>query len=294
MKVPFKVMILSLLSSHLYAQVDSDLSIYPSITHFGSVTLGQQSTATAVTVTNDHTTDVLTLGTSSITGIGADQFKIITDNCSGQALVVGAQCSVSVAFAPTQFGSKLAMLEVPSSDIETPILVVFLSNDEDAKKQAERRLPPVLYSLTIPEIMDADTTYTLQWSLLGYHESYSSIVALFDCTGKAANTCGSSAGDNFANSGFIQPDAIVTSNTWSYAGETAKEMQYSFSFKPRDFKNFSDGDSDVVVRFYRKNTMDSAAQIPSMSLLIPGNLSDRYYDAQGRRITKTINQVSAN
>ncbi len=292
MKVLFKVMLFSLLSSNIYAQIDTELSIYPSITHFGSVILGQKSTATAVTVTNEHATDVLTLGTTRITGSGAEQFKMINDNCSGQALPVGENCSVSVVFSPTQFGSKMAMLEVPTSDVETPVLVAFLSNDEDSKKQAERRLPPVLSSLTIPETMDADTTYTLQWSLLGYHEGYDSVIALFDCTGKAVNTCGSSARDNFANSGLIQPDAIVTSNTWSYAGETAKEMQYSFSFKPSEFKSFADGDTDIVVRFYRKNTMDSAAQIPSMSLLIPGDLSDRYYDAQGRRITKTINQAS--
>ena len=291
MKVLFNVMVLSLLSGNLYAQADDDLSIYPTIAHFAPETLGQQSTETSVVVKNEHASDVLTLSTTSITGNDAEQFKITSDNCNGQTLAVGADCSISVVYAPTQFGSKMAMLEVATSDADSPVLVAFLSNDEDAKKQAERRLPPVLYSLSIPETMDADTLYTLQWSLLGYHENYSSVVALFDCTDKAENTCGSSARDNFANSGFIQPDNTVSANTWKYAGETAKEMQYSFSFKASDFKTFATGDTNIVLRFYRINNMDSAAEIPSMSLLIPGDLSERYYDAQGRRITKTINKL---
>jgi hypothetical protein len=44
----------------------------------------------------------------------------------------------------------------------------------------------------------------------------------------------------------------------------------------------------VVVRFYRKNEVDIPRNNSSMSLLIPGKLSDVYYDTAGRRIVKKI------
>lgn len=280
---------LLLLSTAALSQSDADLSIDPIVGKFGTVQLGQTSNPITVTIKNEHATNSLVLGSASFSGGDTDQFSITNDNCSSQTVTAGNNCTLEVRYAPTKLGSRMAMLQISTNDAETGTLTAFFTNDEDNEVQAERRLPPVLFSLTIPETMDATTTYNLQWSLLGYHSSYSSTIALFDCTGKAAGTCGLVYSENFANSGIIQPTATVAQPTWTFAGEAANEFQYSYSFRPADHKSFPTGNTDIVVRFYRKNPMDAAANESSLSVLIPGNLSSRYYDDEGRRITKTVN-----
>ena len=46
--------------------------------------------------------------------------------------------------------------------------------------------------------------------------------------------------------------------------------------------------TDIVIRFYIVSDNDENARKPSISLIIPGNLSDEYYDTSGRKIQKHI------
>ena len=50
-------------------------------------------------------------------------------------------------------------------------------------------------------------------------------------------------------------------------------------------------DTDIVIRFYSKDTADGDAGRGSLSLLVPGNLSLHYYDQEGRRLLKKIVNV---
>lgn len=269
---------------------DPDLSVYPVAVHFGGVTLGSTSPSRSVTITNAHASQNLTLGTAALSGTYAGHFSIAADNCASSTLPPGGTCDIQVQFSPRRNGSLTAMLVVPTSDTETPELVAFLSNDEDTRTQSSRRLPPTLNSINIPEVMEADVPYTLEWSLIGYHDNYYSSIALFDCSAAAAGQCGANFSSNFAESGLLQPTSITEASV-TFRGVAAKVANFSYQFTPSAEASFAPGDTDIVIRFYRKSAMDAAANASSLSLLVPGALTDRYYDSEGRRILKTVRKV---
>lgn len=89
------------------------LAASPSSASFGSVTVGQLSNPTSVSVANNGGGGA-DLGTVAISGPNAGQFAIVADACSGRAPPAGGgSCAVSVRFAPTSPGSKSATLTVP-------------------------------------------------------------------------------------------------------------------------------------------------------------------------------------
>ncbi len=266
------------------AQQDEDISIYPVQSYFAQVQLGSSSSAETVTITNASTASneqadsFLTLGQAQFSGGDSGQFTLVQDNCSGEVLASSTSCTMEVSFSPTTFGSKTVALKIPTDSNVTPSISAFFTNDEDIQHQAERRLPPVIFSLNIPEVLQADTQYTLQWTLLGYHETYFSSIALFDCSNKDQDSCGGSWGDNFAYAGNLTPESIEQSN-WGLSSQAAYEMHYSYTFTPNDKQSFPSGDTPIVIRFYQKSTMDKNANESSLSLLVPGGLTERYYDS---------------
>ncbi len=264
---------------------DPDISVDPTIYRFGDVAVGSSSAAVTFTVNNTGSTD-LTLGTLSTTGPNLNQFVIGNNNCDGQTLSAGGSCTLSVTHTRTERGYKHAALSIPSDDVETPILEAYLTTEEDIASEAARRLPPVLYAVNIPETMTAGTTYTLTWTLLGYDDSYKSAIVFFDCTGIASPNCGNSYSSNFDSSGTLMP--VSSSNgEWSYGGQQSTQYNYEYSFTP-SAATFNTP-TNIVIRFYSKNANDDASGVGSLSLMIPGNLADSYYDTSGRRILKTIN-----
>jgi hypothetical protein len=160
-----------------------------------------------------------------------------------------------------------------------------LHNHESTAEEAVRRLPAVLYEMNIPDDMTKGQPYTLTWSLLGYDESYQSIISFFDCTGISDGSCGNSYGSNFATSGYLDP-VTTGAGAWSFTKGTSvvtsKKFDYSYTFTaPADPK-------DIVIRFYGRSVSDAATGNAGLSTLIPGNLSLEYYDQTGRRILKHI------
>ena len=263
------------------------ISVNPSVHVFNAAAVGVETSSAEIVVKN-ISSSALNLGASSLSGPHADQYQIESDACSGRAIAVNSQCLVTVKFAPTSRGYKQALLNIPSDAADTPILKMFLSNREDRYTESSRRLPPVLYSVNVPETMTAGQTYTLDWSILGYHDNYTSIVAMFDCTGMAEGECGNHYNNNFFSSGSVDVVPVngkVPAN-WSNGTVQASLFTFSVDFTPSS-DDFSQ-ETDIVVRFYRRNADDKQADKSSLSLLVPGNLSAEYYDDEGRRLKKKI------
>ncbi len=264
----------------------TSISVNPSVYVFQEVAANSQSSTVAVTVKNVGASD-LTIGTLSLSGDHGDQYEITADACSGNVVVASSQCIVSVRYSPTARGHKQALLNIPSNSSDTPILQAFLTSREDVYNQSSRRLPPVLYDVDIPETMASGTTYNLTWSILGYHESYTSLLVMFDCTGIVDNSCGDSYGDStrFFTSLDVGPVIPIetVSAPWTNGTVNSKEFKFTVPFTP----SFNQ-DTDIVVRFYRKNSADLSAGKGSLSLVIPGKNAAEYYDTEGRRIKKTI------
>jgi hypothetical protein len=81
--------------------------------------VGTKVTAT-FTVMNTATKGVadLTIGTASVGGTDAGQFKLVAgkDRCSGQTIEPGRSCTFQVSFVPASANTKTATLTIPSND----------------------------------------------------------------------------------------------------------------------------------------------------------------------------------
>jgi len=272
---------------------DPDIAVTPVVRLFPVTALGGESAPASFTITNSNATQTRTLGALSLSGPDASQFALDAAPCSGASLAAnGGSCTVSVKFRPTSRGSKGAMLLIPSDAPDTPAIAAFVTNAEEAASEARRRMPPVLTSVSIPDTMAPGATYSLTWSLEGYHEDYTSYMVLFDCTGVASD-CGANYGDA---SRFAESDnghsVSVTAGNWQFSGVSDHRFNYSWSFKVPDRRedgtDWPAGGTDIVVRFYCKDDIDQERNRGSVSLMIPGNLAGEYYDTTGRRIVKRI------
>jgi hypothetical protein len=271
---------------------DAEITVSPVVRRFPVTTLNSASSPQTFTITNQGSA-ALSLGTIALAGTDADQFVLESTDC-GASLAAGAGCSVAVSFEPTSQGTKTAWLKIPNGSTATPVLSAFVTNNSSAVVEAQRRMPPVLTAVTIPDTLTAGQTYTLTWSLEGYNDSYESYAALFDCTGIGDGTCGSSYSDatRIAASGDLTPDS-VTPGSWQYNGVTTQLFTYTWDFTVPATR--ADGSAwaaapgtGIVVRFYQKSDIDAARNNTGISLLIPGSLAVSYYDNTGRRIIKHI------
>ncbi|MFB3904580.1 MAG: choice-of-anchor D domain-containing protein [Acidobacteriota bacterium] len=271
---------------------DADLTIDPVVQLYPVTTLGTHSGPQVFKLTNLNAGRTRALGALSLDGPNADQFVIANDACSGVTLAAaGGSCTVQVKFHPTSRGTKAANLLVPSDDPETRKLTAFLGNHEATADEARRRMPPVLVQLSVPETMRPGETIYITWSLEGYHLGYTSNLVMFDCT--ATPDCGASFGASnmFAQSGNLGPDS-VEAGRWEYNGTLTQRFNYSWIFTVpatrADGSGWPAGGTSIVIRFYCKDNVDIKREGRSVSLLIPGNLTNVYYDTSGRRIVRTI------
>jgi len=284
MKKIYFILISLLMSAVLNAQDDDFL---PSNSY---VVFEASSDAPSSTLSFENkSANDIDVGSLSIIGAHSDEFNLTNDGCSEQTLSADESCNVELKFSPKNEGIKNALLKVP---YDTKILYVFLTNHEDNKHNVEKRLVPVVYDdINISEKMDANISYTLKWSLIGYHDGYKVISAMFDCTDKAAGECGADYNDNFLESGSLS--AISSESVdWTYRDQNATKFDYTWTTTiPEKRANGDDWNStgtDIVIRFYVISDEDEENGKSTISLVIPGNLSDRYYDTSGRKIEKTI------
>jgi hypothetical protein len=89
------------------------VTLAPSAFDFGSQAAGSKSDSHAFAVRNDGSTP-LDVGSVAIVGADLDQFALAGDECTGEALVPGAECLVRVRFTPDSAGAKAAKLRVGS------------------------------------------------------------------------------------------------------------------------------------------------------------------------------------
>jgi hypothetical protein len=92
-----------------------------------SVTFPDQVTKTmgpmrTVTVSNNGTAD-LHLAMANVIGPNARDFAKVGDTCSGAAVPAGGNCTISLRFAPTGVGSRVASLQVTDDAVGSPQLI---------------------------------------------------------------------------------------------------------------------------------------------------------------------------
>jgi hypothetical protein len=88
-----------LVSSGVFQTVTTLVTAAPAALPFGSVEVGGTSSL-STTLTNDVFLDV-SYGAATVTGANADDFSVASNDCSGLDAAFRAECSISVAFAPS-------------------------------------------------------------------------------------------------------------------------------------------------------------------------------------------------
>ena len=253
------------------------LAISPSTYLFNS------SGSVEFTITNIGDTNV-TVPKAVIEDGSKEAFGILEDNCEGVTLAPGESCKITVQ-TPGDNPNEFIYASLNVSNVKA-----FMYNYESLDSEASRRLPPVIDTLDIPDVMQAGEEYNLTFSVLGYDDDYTLYMAFFNCDGVPEGECGNSYNDpeRFAEALDLHPYRVAPS-AWVYNGKTANEFSYTYTFTP-PADLFKEGNTTIVIRFYYKTKKAEEAGDPSISLIVPGNLSQKYYDTSGRRIEKTISK----
>ncbi len=288
------VFISLLMGGTVFAQ-DGNISVEPSYAMYKNIEVGQQSDPVTITLTNTGSTEIV-IGTLDKKGFSSADYTLSLDDCSDSTLSASSSCTVDVQLNPQQSGGiRNAWIDIPYSVEGTgKHLSVFLTTKEDIPHEVKRRLQPAMYALNIPDSMNAGSIYDLNWTVMGYHESYRIAMAMFDCTGITDGTCGDGYDDTNRFYVTQSPTFVVPSSSeigdWTFQGENSHNFLYEHSFTvPATRQGGSPWNStQIVIRFYVLSDYDTEANKPSISLIIPGNLSDNYYDKSGRKIEKTL------
>lgn len=279
---------------HTDSEEEQDLIIKPSEYIFSEpINDCANSTPLTVTLTNTGASDI-TIGNLSVTGPDSSEYTLVNDNCSTAVLVNSGSCTVQVKFCPITTGHKIAMLSVPSDDPETPVLVSLLRNNstESLEDEARRRAPPVIFGVVVKDAsevtitdgrLDSGSVYTFEWTILGYHASYRSAVAFFNCDGISDGSCGDFHSSNVATSGGISA-ASQGVGIFDFGGVVSKTFTYSYSFTAPNVGV----DTEFVLRFFHLSATDDATGNRSLSVLIPGGLGLGYYDEEGRKLSVMV------
>ena len=289
-----------------FAEPETDLIISPKsyryIFEFDTATCDSVATPVTYTVHNNDTVSRDITGTITFDNVvnGTDwQIKSGTDTCSNTTLSPDTSCTFQVVFcAPNANGNHAGEINVPTDSVTTPVLTSALFNYEADHNEAERRLPPVVSELEIRNVdlgnilvtdgqIASGDMHSYTWTITGYHPTYESAVAFFNCDGTTHPNCGSNFGTNIFESGLMVPGSTAA-GTWTYNGIIANTYTYTVN---HTLTYNAVETNEYVLRFYRKSGQDVQTGNSSISGLIPGNimpLRSDYYDTSGRRIIITV------
>jgi hypothetical protein len=98
------------------------VSLTPSILTFGPQIIGTTSSVQVVTLVN-NSTGSLNVDDAKIVGADPNDFVIVSQDCAGNLIPPGSNCTISVGFAPTAIGTRVAELVVTDDLIGSPRIV---------------------------------------------------------------------------------------------------------------------------------------------------------------------------
>jgi hypothetical protein len=104
----------------------ADIRVSPLTLALPATVVGSESLAIPVQVLNAGLSR-LRMGAITLEGTNLGEFRKTVDHCSGQVLVPGQRCSVTVSFHPSSAGMKGAALVVHSSDPTEGLVTVAVS-----------------------------------------------------------------------------------------------------------------------------------------------------------------------
>lgn len=134
------------------------------------------------------------------------------------------------------------------------------------REQAQHRLPPVIYSVDIPQTVRGGRSYTYEWSIMGYHNDYDCIIEIKD-----------ENGNRLVNHVARSIDSEQGQYRW---GDIRSER----FFYEVDLTLNIQQDQDLTVRFYARPDDDPIEDQSFLSCIVPGGSGYRAGDTTGRKI----------
>lgn len=156
-------------------------------------------------------------------------------------------------------------IETPASNKNSNLKQIKLLRSGASYENARHRLPPVIYSLDIPEFINSNQSYNFDWTVMGYHDTYDIKIVIYNSQGK-----------KIANE-TLSPYKS-TKGQYSWGSISSKRYFYKTSLAV----SFS-GSQELVVRFFaspKNDTIDNTF----LSCLIPGGLGYEPGDSTGRKM----------
>jgi len=98
-----------------------EADVVPQSVDFGDRGLGRTDSK-SITVVNSGEAD-LEIYQVSLTGEGADRFKVGLDTCASESIAPGSRCEITLEFSPSAAGSFLATLQLEHNAQDTPTKV---------------------------------------------------------------------------------------------------------------------------------------------------------------------------
>lgn len=136
---------------------------------------------------------------------------------------------------------------------------------ETTLEKAQHRLPPVIYSLNIPQVMESGKEYKFQWSIIGYHDDYNIQIEVYD------------SDYHSLTSKIVSP---VSQNTGQYSWGDIYSTEYKYE---TDLTVNISESQPLIVRFYVSPTNDPIDRT-YLSCLVPSGLRYAAGDSSGRKI----------
>jgi uncharacterized protein (TIGR03382 family) len=137
------------------------ISASPSAVAFGSQTIGAAAATQAVTLTN---TGNVALALNGIGVSGASSVTIASQTC-GTSLAVGANCTVTLSFAPTTAGAAAATLAVTSNAAPLQVTIAGTGTTAPVAQPALSEAGPVAFADT--QVGKSATVHTITLSNSG-------------------------------------------------------------------------------------------------------------------------------
>ncbi|WOH36018.1 DNRLRE domain-containing protein [Thalassotalea fonticola] len=258
----------------------------------------QASSQQTVTLSNEGEVPLQYKGMAANDDISHDQFSYTDNTCStSEALAQGQSCSFKVvkSYDPTRDAVSehdLVMLKYSYLDAQgnegAPMKYPIYIRDSSAEPtaaQAKRRVAPQAKSFRLTDTTtDNEITnlpvsgsdYDIKFTVDGYHNSYRTLVALFDCVDTTADSCAASFNDNI---GYVEATAGTPgTGATSYQGNNSATTDFTGSITMPSYAN------TLVARAYYRSDFDESAANRFTSLVASGGQGMTFADGLGRKI----------
>ncbi|WOH38706.1 hypothetical protein RI844_05690 [Thalassotalea fonticola] len=247
-----------------------------------------------ITITNEGSYDFTFKGNDTApNGILYEEYNKTNSTCnSNTVLATGQSCEFTLIQLKTAttvpnhdiFRIKYLYADLDNTTRRFPLFIKDISAEATAE-QAKRRIAPLLKNFRVTDLGTdtpiaalpiAGTAYDAKFNIDGYHDSYRTIIALFDCADTTAESCAAGFGSNI---GWVEATAgYATTGATTYNSYASSVTEFTGTITMPAYSN------NLVARVYYRADVDEAMKHHFISVIAAGGQGMSLADGLGRKI----------